>query len=928
MKPTTARRFSQNLIFIFIIAALLRFVVPACAQDIFTDVPPDHWSRKALDKLYEGGILDSYPDKTFRGDQVVTRYEMAAALAKILERVESVELLLGGTGKKTDAGGDDTLKDLQKLLKEYEPELKSLKKMEDKIKTFEKDFQKLDKESKKDKQETKKMITDLKKDVKSQEKDIHSIYEQLNRITWSGRGTFSLSLTDYKAKDMEPLDAWGGGTCAKTTDNKGCGTPPPSVFNSSTGFELNLQASPRLSGKTDRQIKLRAEFRGLGKNLGGALTMDQLKIQLGISPTAVLSDDQNRVLQNTLNTMNNPTPTLSTFFIEYAAPRTKFTSLKLGDVSASWSILSLSILGFSYQGLKLSGILSKSLQAELVASRLRTALGNNGPSCTSVTGCKFAEYLYGLQLKTSYGNPPKFLFLHYLKNWDDKDSLFFTTDPDVNKDVQRQYQPAEISVYSAFTRYPLPPSIGFLGEIAFSNYKEYQKGLVVGTTPLDIGERQNNVPLKKESDSALLIEMDYNKRAVSVASFYFRQNPKFHNRYGGPLSLISSFGGGGLSLGGLDISKFLSGGVQGYGILQASYSPIWAKGLTIKGLPLAVFFTEVNATPLADLIVQLPKTFGTSINLTPDTDVNRRKEKLKGFFINPTIDFKPSFKTTLSLAYTYAKFEIPKHTVKGVGDLSQVTSSGKGQVSTSIKVLPPLIPASITDPSIANKPAYFYPSFQYVNKNNDTMTGVIFNDGVVRFYRNSDPTQVVLGTDIKTAGSLYDPSGNGSVPVDAANVPSLCQNDNSNCSYPTTNFPQPAEGDYVFYRTSDGTMRLLRITTKTIELAGSFASPSFKLTHQFSSKMKYELELNQQEIKVKSINIALANDPAFILGLVNGLGVKTEKTSNVNQHISYQLFNSIVLDFYYNMGFKKYLKEAGGHREQTNNFSFAVTLEF
>lgn len=886
------------------------------AQDIFTDVPPDHWSRKALDKLYEGGILESYPDKTFRGDQVVTRYEMAAALAKVLERVESIELLLGG-GKSSE-GGEDKLKDIQKLVKEYEPELKSLKKMEDKIKTFEKDFQKLDKESKKDKQDTKKLITDLKKDVKSNEKDIKSIYEQLNRITWSGKGTYTLSLTDYDSKGMEPLDAWGGGTCSKTTDNKGCGSVPPSKFDNSTGFELNLQASPRLTGKTDRRIYLRAEFRNLGRDLGTFFTTSKAQYYVA------------------------PAPTLNSFFVEYQAPRTKFTNLKVGDVSASWSILSLSILGFSYQGLKLSGILSKNLQAEFVASKLKNAEGYSAsggfttPNCSHLTWCVFSEYLYGMQFKTSYGNPPKFLFLHYTKNWDDKDSLFFTTNKDITLDVQRQYKPAEITVYTAFTRYPLPPSLGFLGEIAFSNYKEYQKGLVVGTDPLDTGERQKDVPLKKESDSALLVEMDYNKKGVSVASFYFRQNPKFHNRYGGPLALISSFGGSGFSLGGIDIGKFLSGGVHGYGILNASYTPTWAKGLTIKGLPLVVFFEEINPTPLADLIVELPKTFGTSVNLTPDTDVNRRTKKLGGMFIQPSIDFKPSFKTTLSLSYLYAKFEIPKHTVKGVGDLSQVTSSGKGQVSTSIKVLPPLVPdgSSINpndpnyDSSIATKPAYFYPYFQYANKNNDMMTGVIFNDGVVRFYRNGDATQIVQGTDIKTGGNLYDASGNGSVYIDAANVPGLCGNDNSNCSYPTTNFPQPAEGDYVFYRTTDGSMRLLRITTKSIDLAGSFAQPSFKLTHQFSSKMKYEIEGSQQEIKVKSINIALANDPKFILDLINSIGIKTERKRTLNQHIAYSLYNNITLDFYYNMEFRNYLQGAGGHKEQTNNFRFTVTLDF
>src|SRR3990172_10456747 len=91
--------FVLSFVFIFL------FQSHTWSQDIFTDVPPDHWSRKSLEKLQEGGILESYPDNTFRGDQVVTRYEMAAALAKVLERVESIELLLGAG--KTGSTGDD-----------------------------------------------------------------------------------------------------------------------------------------------------------------------------------------------------------------------------------------------------------------------------------------------------------------------------------------------------------------------------------------------------------------------------------------------------------------------------------------------------------------------------------------------------------------------------------------------------------------------------------------------------------------------------------------------------------------------------------------------------------------------------------------------------------------------------------------------------
>ncbi len=885
-------------IFVFIGFLLLVFLCGVSfAQDIFTDVPPDHWSRKTLQKLYEEGIIDSYPDKTFRGDQVVTRYEMAAALAKVFERIQGVETLLGG-GTKT-AGGEDKFKDLQKLLKEYEPELKALKKMEDKIKTFEKDFQKLEKESKKEKQETKKLITDLKKDLKSTQRDVRNLQLEQGRVTWSGSGSFSLSLTDNKAKHMEPLDLWGGGTCAKTTDNKGCGAVPPSSFDSDTGFELNLQASPRLSGKTDRIIKLRAEFRNLGRSLGTPVP--------------------------------NPSPTLNTFYVEYSAPRTKFTNLKVGDVSASWSILSLAITGVSFQGLRLSGVFGTKYQLEFVGTRIRKAEaynatgGGSTPNCDNSSSCKFAEYLYGFTLRTIFGKTNSPVWFHYFKNWHDKDSLFFT------EKVQKSYKPDETTVYSVFTRYPImPPSMNFTGEIAWSNFKQWQKGIVVGTTPLDTGERKEDVPIKKESDTAILLGLDYNKRGFSSSVFYLRQNPLFHNRYGGPLALLGSFGGG-LSFGGLDIASFLKGGIQALAAPNVSFTPTWAKGLTIKSL--LAYVTEVTITPLTGLVDDLKSQFGGALpaDFKPDTDLDRRSEKLTAFIMQPQFDYKPSFKTTFTLSYLYAKGGIPRHSVSGVGNLAAVDASGKGQSSTAIKVLPPIIPTSQSEINSVSslKPAYFYPYFQYVNKNNDVITGVIYNDGGVRFFRNPDPAAIVKGDEIKTGGNLFDPSGNGTVYIDAANVPSLCGTDSSNCSYPTKDQVAPAEGSYVLYQIPNGPQRLLRITEKPIEMAFTLQQPSFKLTHKFSSKMTYELEGSQQIINIKTLTLPIGSfAPTFLIDTAKKLGLKKERTRSLNQHIAYQLFNNIGLDFYYNMTFNDYLADAGGHKEQTNNFRFTVSLNF
>ncbi|MGC8862704.1 MAG: S-layer homology domain-containing protein [Armatimonadota bacterium] len=68
--------------------------IPAPASEQFKDVPDDHWAASAVQKLKDLGVVEGYPDGTFRGNQPVTRYELAAALVRFSEFLqESVKPL-------------------------------------------------------------------------------------------------------------------------------------------------------------------------------------------------------------------------------------------------------------------------------------------------------------------------------------------------------------------------------------------------------------------------------------------------------------------------------------------------------------------------------------------------------------------------------------------------------------------------------------------------------------------------------------------------------------------------------------------------------------------------------------------------------------------------------------------------------------------
>jgi hypothetical protein len=55
------------------------------------DVQPDDWAYEALRSLVERyGVIEGYPDGTFRGNRAITRYEFAAGLARALNQIQSL----------------------------------------------------------------------------------------------------------------------------------------------------------------------------------------------------------------------------------------------------------------------------------------------------------------------------------------------------------------------------------------------------------------------------------------------------------------------------------------------------------------------------------------------------------------------------------------------------------------------------------------------------------------------------------------------------------------------------------------------------------------------------------------------------------------------------------------------------------------------
>ena len=88
-----------------------------------SDVRPTDWAFQALQSLVERyGCIAGYPDRTYRGDRALTRYEFAAGLSACLDRVN--ELIAAGTA---DLVKKEDLDTLNKFQEEFAAELAMLR---------------------------------------------------------------------------------------------------------------------------------------------------------------------------------------------------------------------------------------------------------------------------------------------------------------------------------------------------------------------------------------------------------------------------------------------------------------------------------------------------------------------------------------------------------------------------------------------------------------------------------------------------------------------------------------------------------------------------------------------------------------------------------------------------------------------------------
>src|SRR5436309_7728197 len=105
---------------------VLAVVSPAFAQP-FADVPTDHWAFDAIAELAAKGIIEGFPDGTFKGDRGVTRYEVAMIVARILARIEAIKIPAPAAAAPTAPQVTRAdVQTIQRLVNEFRAELAAL----------------------------------------------------------------------------------------------------------------------------------------------------------------------------------------------------------------------------------------------------------------------------------------------------------------------------------------------------------------------------------------------------------------------------------------------------------------------------------------------------------------------------------------------------------------------------------------------------------------------------------------------------------------------------------------------------------------------------------------------------------------------------------------------------------------------------------
>ncbi len=132
--------------------------LPAWAEEDITDVSKDHWAYESVVELVDKGYLSLYEGNKFKGEETVSRYQLAEIVAKLLDRAADEQVALE----------KEEILTLKKLATEFRSELVEVMSKNDELK------QELD--------ETTKQQAIMKEDLVETNDQLNKLRRELNNL--------------------------------------------------------------------------------------------------------------------------------------------------------------------------------------------------------------------------------------------------------------------------------------------------------------------------------------------------------------------------------------------------------------------------------------------------------------------------------------------------------------------------------------------------------------------------------------------------------------------------------------------------------------------------------------------------------------------------------------------------------------------------
>ena len=101
------------------------------------DVPPGHWAYQSIEQLVQLGIIEGYPDGTFRPNRTMTRAEFAQAIARAYRNIDERLRALDRRISEIPQGGQQVdISALERQVNELRAQVQELQKLNEAIQTL------------------------------------------------------------------------------------------------------------------------------------------------------------------------------------------------------------------------------------------------------------------------------------------------------------------------------------------------------------------------------------------------------------------------------------------------------------------------------------------------------------------------------------------------------------------------------------------------------------------------------------------------------------------------------------------------------------------------------------------------------------------------------------------------------------------------